>query len=116
MELPKKKYTIWDSVWMVFRVVPLAGILHLLRQIYNGIYPTLMLLTTAKFIDTALAIVAGEAARPEIWLPLAGIVGMILLDKVSWMTTDILLLKTQQKRNLITSLAVINKISRLDYR
>ena len=79
MELPKKKYTLWDSVRIVFRVVPAAGVVHVLRRVFGGIQPTLMLLATAKFIDTALAVVAGEAARSEIWLPIFFVCGLLFL-------------------------------------
>ena len=116
MELPKKKYTLWDSVRMVFRVVPAAGVVHVLRRIFGGIQPTLMLLATAKFIDTALAVVAGEAARQEIYLPLFYVVGLLLLDHFVYAAIDLVMMRTQQKRNRIFNLAVVDKISRLDYR
>ncbi len=116
MELPKKTYTLWDSVRIVFRVVPEAGVVHVLRRIFGGIQPTLMLLATAKFIDTALAVVAGEAARPEIYLPLFYVCGLLFLDHFVYAAIDLVMMRTQQKRNRILNLAVIDKISRLDYR
>ena len=116
MELPKKKYTLWDSVRIVFRVVPAAGVVHVLRRVFGGIQPTLMLLATAKFIDTALAVVAGEAARSEIWLPIFFVCGLLFLDHFVYAAVDLVMMRTQQKRNRILNLAVIDKISRLDYR
>jgi len=71
MDLNKKAYSLFDTLWLTFKVSPICSVLHLLLSITHAIMPTAaMALTTANFVDTATAILQGNRPYNDIYLPL----------------------------------------------
>ena len=71
MDLSKKTYNVFDTLWLTFKVSPICSILHLLLSITHAVMPTAaMALTTANFVDTATAILQGDRPYDDIYLPL----------------------------------------------
>lgn len=112
----KKTYHIWDVVPLVFRMVPLASILKLLHYVIQGLQSSMLILATASFIDTALAVVQKTAAGAELIGPIIAVIVAIFLPMISTPVIDWLVLPSNQRRTLLCNLAIIDKISKLQYR
>ncbi|MDO5717080.1 MAG: hypothetical protein Q4Q17_04700 [Tissierellia bacterium] len=69
--LPKRKYKAFDVLRISYQIAPLQSIMLLCITILEGIIPTSILaMSTAYFVDTALSIFNGTQAYSEIYLPL----------------------------------------------
>lgn len=84
----KKTYHIWDVVPLVFRMVPLASILKLLHYVIQGLQSSMLILATASFIDTALAVVQKTAAGAELIGPIIAVIVAIFLPMISTPVID----------------------------
>lgn len=116
LNLKPKRYTIWNAPLLIFQMVPVAALMQLLMKVFLGLQPTLLLLASAKFIDTSLAVAGGTAASSQIVLPIAAVVALMLLPILLNSLSTWLLLRSDQRRTLQVNLATFDKISRLHYR
>ena len=116
LNLKPKRYTIWNAPLLIFQMVPVAASMQLLMKVFLGLQPTLLLLASAKFIDTSLAVAGGTAASSQIVLPIAAVVALMLLPILLNSLSTWLLLRSDQRRTLQVNLATFDKISRLHYR
>jgi ATP-binding cassette subfamily B protein len=65
-----------DMAGLSFRAAPLYSSLTALRRLISALVPTLSIFITASFVNTALDILAGRAARQQIYGPIAFILAM----------------------------------------
>lgn len=112
----KKTYRIWDAVPLVFRMVPRAGILKLLQYVIQGLQSSLLILATASFIDTALDVVQKTAVSADLVGPIIAVIVAIFLPMITSPVIDWLILPCNQQRTLLSNLAVIDKVSQMQYR
>ncbi|WP_242866730.1 ABC transporter ATP-binding protein [Abyssisolibacter fermentans] len=85
--MKKKKYGIRDIVKLPFKYAHGYAGLIAVQKILNGIVPTLQVLATAKFLDTAIAIVNGKRDYYEIFVP---IIIVVLLLVYSWVSEQLI--------------------------
>ena len=52
---PKKKYTLFDCVRVVYKVIPFYALMRLVFDVVGGLLPALVLVAIADFIDAAIA-------------------------------------------------------------
>ena len=71
-DLPCKKWTLFDCVKLTFKTAPVALTVSFLVGLLTALVPSLSIFTTANFVDTAIAILAGNLDKNEIFIPLAG--------------------------------------------
>jgi len=71
-----RKYRCSDSFWLSFKAAPVSVILLVALTLLQSILPTAVAaLATAFFVDTAIAVFAGDAVADSIYLPF----GILLL-------------------------------------
>ena len=77
---PKKKYTLWDSVRVVYKVIPFYAVMRLLFDVISGLAPALVLVTIADFIDAAIHAANTHAAIATVLPEITALLGTIALQ------------------------------------
>ncbi|MDR1530936.1 MAG: hypothetical protein LBS62_01900 [Clostridiales bacterium] len=72
-----REYKLWDFFKIPFVVSPGLFSLRVIDKIIYALIPTLQVLATASFIDTAVNIFNGQAERNQIAMPLVWILLLI---------------------------------------
>lgn len=115
MQIEARRYGFADLIRLPLQAAPAAAVLVGLNAVLAGIVPTIQVLVTADFIDTALGILQGSLERSQIYSSLFAI---ILLIAYSWVTGALANL-TNVKLNLGLEknyqTAVMDKRARLQY-
>ena len=78
--LKAKKWTLWDCFVTVLKAAPFWTIVCALLQVVEALVPTVMVFTTAGFVDTAIGVLDGSMEYNKIFLPL---ISMMITDVVS---------------------------------
>lgn len=65
-----KKYTVWDYIRIPFMSCPVCTLIIGINRIVSAFIPSLVVLITADFIDTAIAVFNGEKDFSAIYLPI----------------------------------------------
>ena len=65
-----KKYTAWDYIRIPFMSCPGCTLIIGINRIVSAFIPSLVVLITANFIDTAIAVFNGEKSFNAIYLPI----------------------------------------------
>ena len=84
MKLKAKTYTIWNLLPMLISFAPWAMAASLLANVLIGVIPLLSALATAWFIDSALALAAGEKVMADMILPLLSAFAVQAADFSRW--------------------------------
>jgi ATP-binding cassette subfamily B protein len=115
MILAAKAYNEQDYVKIPFRTSAVYTILIILDSILNAILPSLQILATASFVDTAVDIL-NNGGKDRIYLPL---LMLMLLVSYSWVSKMLIgFVNTRMKMRLGEEFrtAVTEKRSKLEYR
>jgi ATP-binding cassette subfamily B protein len=83
MIIEKKKYGMADILRIPLKCAPIRTVLAALQPWANGIVPTVQVLVTASFLDTAIKIVGGGLDASLIYPSLGGVVALIAYTWVS---------------------------------
>lgn len=116
MIMGKKKYGVWDIIKIPFRYAPRYSCLIAIQRILDGIVPTLQVLATAQFIDTAIAIVYGKRNYNEIFLPLILVVVLIVYSWVSEQLIKFIEVKLELKLREKFRVIITEKRAKLKYK
>lgn len=81
--MEKEKYTLRDIIKISFDCDFKYALAMMFQKILQGLVPTLQVITTAKFLDVAMAIVNGKADYNEIFLPLTLVIVFIAYNWIS---------------------------------
>ena len=76
-----KKYNFWDFLRIPFTVCPVYAGIKVLNQVVVSLLPSLQVLATAAFIDSALDIFAGKAEQAAIRIPLLCLILIVAYNK-----------------------------------
>ena len=116
MKLKTKPYRLWDYIAISLRCAPVVTTLMLLRRFLVGVTPALKILTTALFVDTALAIFAGDAESGAIFRPLLYILLLLIWGQLTDVLGDMLQIRAAARRAELFRVAVFDKRARLEYK
>lgn len=83
MIINKREYRMIDILRIPLKCNPVSGILVGLQILIAGIIPTVQVVVTAKFIDTAISIAGGGADFNRIYLSLFAVVALIAYTWIS---------------------------------
>lgn len=83
MLLENRTYTTKDIIKIPFKVAPIHSLLIGLQKLLDGIVPTLQVLVTAKFIDTAISVVSDKKEANTIFPSLIVLVALIAYTWIS---------------------------------
>lgn len=115
MIIKNKTYTLLDIIKIPFKCAPIYSLLIALQKILDGILPTLQLLTTAKFIDTAVSVVSGSEALNKIFPALFAVVGLIAYSWISGQLIKFIEVKIELLMRLNFRSSITGKRARLAY-
>jgi len=76
----KKKYNYLSILILYFKIVPGVVIIKIINNLIGSLLPTFSIIITAKFLDTALAVVGNRNKLSEIVFPLCAIIAIQLFN------------------------------------
>jgi ATP-binding cassette subfamily B protein len=85
--MQKNNYGALDIIKIPFNFAPWYSILMLIQKVLDGIVPTLQVLATAKFLDTAISVVSKKMSLNGIFIPLTLVVVLIVY---SWLSEQLI--------------------------
>lgn len=115
MILENRTYKAIDILRLAFKVAPLCSFIMLVLRLLSSITPALLVIVTANFINTALAIFEGSALMNQLYIP------MLLLGFLTSFSGFVNVInKYMQSKFLIATrltyrVAIIEKRARLEY-
>ncbi len=111
-----KKYGFGDFLRIPFTVCPVYAGIKTLNQILVSVLPSLQVLTTAAFIDTALDIFAGKAGQSAITVPLLCLIAMVAYNNLNWQLMSYINLKMAMRLEFAYRTGIVEKRAALEYR
>lgn len=111
-----RTYGFGDFVRIPLTVCPFYTVIKMINRILAALTPSLQVLATAAFVDTALAIFAGQAGRREINLPLLWLILIVAYNNLNWQLISFIDLKSEMRLTTEYRSAVAHKRAALEYR
>lgn len=111
-----KKYGFWDFIRIPMTVCPLHTAGKLLNRVAASLMPSVQVLVTAAFVDTALAIFAGTMAKEAVFGPLLGLLLLVAYNNLNWQVMSFVDLKSQMRLTRVYRAEMAAKRARLEYR
>ncbi|MDR0286414.1 MAG: ABC transporter ATP-binding protein/permease [Clostridiales bacterium] len=117
MKIQNKTYTLLDFIKIPFAVSPgMATLRVIFDRVVVAIIPSLLVLATARFIDTALKIFNKQAVWNQITLPLICIILLIAYNYIQSELMDLVREKMDMNLAVAFRTAVLEKRAMLEYR
>ena len=116
MILEKRTYNAFDLIRLAFKVTPSWAFIMLIIRLIAAFVPALLVLTTANFIDTSIAVLGGNASGNDMYLPVFALGAIIAYQ---WLIRDIgkfIQSKVLIATRLTYQVEIIEKRARLAYR
>lgn len=79
-----KKYTAWDYIRIPFMSCPGCTLIIGINRIVSAFIPSLVVLITANFIDTAIAVFNGEKSFNAIYLPILCYMLVVIFQNLNY--------------------------------
>lgn len=111
-----KKYGFWDFLRIPFTVCPVYAGIKVLNQVVVSILPSLQVLATAAFIDTALRIFEGKAEQGAIGLPLLSLILIVAYNNLNWQIMSYVNLKLEMRLTYRYRTEMAQKRAGLEYK
>jgi len=111
-----KEYNLMDFIKTPFKVGPGLFLVKLINQIISSSIPSIQVLVTASFIDTAIAIFNGNMEYNRIFIPLTGLMLIIIYQYLNSSLISYVNLKLEMSLTEIIRTEIAYKRSKLEYR
>lgn len=111
-----KDYKLIDFIKIPFKVGPGLFLVKLINQIISSSIPSIQVLVTASFIDSAIAIFNGAMEYNRIFIPLTGLMIIIIYQYLNTSLISYVNLKLEIKLTEIIRTEIAYKRSKLEYR
>jgi len=113
----KNKYRYRDFVYLFYKFTPLTAILKTLHYIIMFTFPTLRIILTAYFVDTAVMI-AGEHGDKinDIIHPVALLLLLMLYEFFAQNGIKLLMRRAENKVNLIVQSEIVSRVTKTKFR
>lgn len=115
MALEARRYGFPDLIRIPLRYAPAAGFFLILAALLTGLAPTLRVMLTAQFIDTAVDIVAGSQPMEGIYPAIFGIMVLIAYYWLSHALSKFAVIRMELALQRIFRTAITEKRARLRY-
>lgn len=116
MIIKEKNYKLIDFIKIPFKAAPLLSSIKIVDNIIYALIPSVTVLVTARFIDTALDIFARKKSRDEIYLSLFLLMLIIAYKYIDYALMSFVITKMNMKLNECFRVAIIEKRAKLEYR
>ena len=111
----KRKYTLTDYIKIPFLISPFYMSIIILSKIVSALIPSIQVLVTASFINTALDIFSNKVQRNDIYLSLGLLMIILAYQSLSGVMMSLIYLKFDMKMTRIYRSAVVEKRAKLSY-
>jgi len=115
MEIKNKKYSLFDIIRIPLTVTPLFTTIRIVDKIIYALVPSLQILVTASFLDTAIKIFNNQANRSDIYLPLIFIFLTVAYQYVGYALLSFVTDKMNMRLTEKFRVAVVEKRAKLKY-
>ncbi len=116
MEIHGKRYKLTDFIKIPMMVAPIYTIMRIFDKLMNALIPSIQVLATARFVDTALDIFSNDGDVSQIYRPLFILVIITAYSYISWTLMTIVKTKLNMKLTEEFRVAVVEKRAKLEYR
>jgi ATP-binding cassette subfamily B protein len=116
MKIENREYKLRDFIKIPFTVSPGMMSLRVIDKIIYALIPSLQVLTTAAFIDTAIKIVGGQASKNQIIVPLVWILLLVSHQYITFALMGLARAKMNLKLTEAFQTAITEKRAMLEYR
>ncbi len=82
-DIRSMRWSIWSALRLAFGVSPAFTTMQIIINVINGLFPAVTVMIQAVFVDTVLAIFAGEKEISQLILPLIGLFLWLLWQQFS---------------------------------
>lgn len=111
----ERRYGISDTIKIPFQCTPIMAIVLIVQTLLSGLIPTVQIVVTATFIDTAISIVKDKLDVSEIYPSLFAVVALIAYQ---WISSQFMQLSQVRMENGIREkfrMAITEKRAKLAY-
>lgn len=116
MVIENKKYNIVDIARLPLKSSPLYGILIAMSKILDGIAPSLLILATAKFIDTSISVVSSSGDVKKVFPSMFAVVALVGYTWISSKLIKFVEVKLEIKLREELRVGMVEKRARLSYK
>lgn len=116
MVLEKRMYKAFDLIRLAFKVAPRWAFLTLVLRLLSALTPAFLVIVTANFIDTSLAVLEGTATSNQMLTPILLLGILIFFRKLVTVIDKYIRSKFLIATRLTYRLELIEKRGRLQYR
>lgn len=111
----KKTYRMRDFFLIPFSICPVLTSVKIINRVFGALLPSLQLLVTADFIDTAIAIFNGTEEKSRIYTPLILLILMVAYTYLNWHLISYINMKAEMKLTREYRSALVEKRAKLKY-
>lgn len=111
-----KKYSMLSFITIPFRTSPILSLIRVMDGIISSLLPSVLVVVTADFIDTAGLIFKGERPVSEIYFPLMMIALIAAYQYIDWTLRSLVSTKAYMRLNEAFRTEIVGKRLRLEYR
>lgn len=111
-----RKYGFADFIRIPFLVCPFYTIIKISNQVITSLVPSIQVLVTAAFVDTALDIFQQTSEQTAIYLPLLGLMLIVAYQYLNWQFMSYINLKFEMRLTEVYRSDIAEKRARLEYR
>ena len=115
-KLKPRKYTLFDCIRLPFTYAPAQTMFLIIVNISLAILPSLTVIATAWFIDTAISTATGNMMRSQAVLPLLALLGLYAYSKVMLHVKEYINIIFENKLRLSLRLKIIEKRASLEFK
>ena len=116
MRLESRNYNTGDIIKIPFKFAPAQAMLIALQKLLDGIVPTLQILATAKFLDTAILIFKQEKGIKDIVMPLLFVIILLAYDWISKQLSKFAEVQIKNRLRGEFRVSIVEKIATLKYK
>ncbi|GAA0772441.1 hypothetical protein GCM10008908_18720 [Clostridium subterminale] len=116
MRLESRNYNTGDVIKIPFKFAPAQAILIALQKLLDGVVPTLQILATAKFLDTAILIFKQEKGIKDIVMPLLFVIILLAYDWISKQLSKFAEVQIKNRLRGEFRVSIVEKIATLKYK
>ena len=116
MRLESRNYNTGDIIKIPFKFAPAQAMLIALQKLLDGIVPTLQILATAKFLDTAILIFKQEKGIKDIVMPLLFVIILLAYDWISKQLSKFAEVQIKNRLRGEFRVSIVEKVATLKYK
>jgi len=115
LKIQNKNYTLFDFIKIPFFIAPGFSSLRIIDKLIYALIPSLQILLTAKFIDTAIAVFNSQSEKSRIYSPLIYIMLIIAYQYIGFALMGFVRARMDMRMTKEFRSAVIEKRASLEY-